>query len=306
VGTATVPFTNPLRFATHSSNGLELTGQARFAFENGLFFNGSIALIDPIYRFELEAGGLTLDLVNALADLTPSLPSLDQFLQNGEVDPEALAAWAGLYSGLTESVGALGLGDGTPEDSVLAALEAWGRLLTIAQRSGNFEAYAPTLRQGVELLETIARSSVESIRNFRIEGFEPETELDPAITALHNRIRNIQPLNLNTTGNAFQIAFGASDAFIFQEGPAHHFRRNTPLALVNPQSLWWNPVFRTRSTGLRFADDSPADNIMVETARARSMATEVDWTLEPTHINTINPDKRRAWRLRRRTSCSVT
>jgi hypothetical protein len=287
VGTATVPGSNPLRLRYAPADGLELSGQARFAFENGLFFNGSISLIDPIYRFELEAGGLSLDLMNTLADLTPALPSPDQFLQNGDIDPEAYAAWVGLYSSITESIGGLGLGDGTPEDSTLAALEAWGQLLTIAQRSGNFEAYVPTLRQGVELLEIIARSSVESIRNFRIEGFEPETELDPAITALHERIRNIQPLNLDTTGNALQIAFGSDDAFVFQEGPAHQFGRGTPHALISPQWQNWNPVFRTRTTGLLFADSVPANNVTVQTARSEALANRINWDLEPTHINSI-------------------
>ena len=80
--TATVPASDPLRVSWTQTEGLRLSASAKFALANGMFLKGSIGLLDPVYRFSLEAGGMQFALFNSMLQKIPALPAQADFTRN--------------------------------------------------------------------------------------------------------------------------------------------------------------------------------------------------------------------------------
>jgi len=81
--TVTIPESRPIMVRYSPEDGLSFSGEALFQFANGMFFSGSISVIDPIYSFSITAGGLEFALAGALTQQMPAFPSAPAF---GEAD----------------------------------------------------------------------------------------------------------------------------------------------------------------------------------------------------------------------------
>ena len=133
-----------------SPSSLRLSGRAEVFLEGGTSFAGELLLDDPFYQIKLEAGGLTLPLVDGLAVLLPAnaagcLPANND-AASLDLAAACLKPYAESYANFSASVsGAAVLGADPdaaapveppgPFDAGLSALEAWsfGALTPTAQ-----------------------------------------------------------------------------------------------------------------------------------------------------------------------------
>lgn len=95
-GQLAVPPRKPLRLRHTPGRGLSPEGDARLTLNNGLRFDASVALTDPVYCFGLAARGLELDLGRSLLVRVPTL-SLEQV---NAFDDAARAAFAEYFRSL--------------------------------------------------------------------------------------------------------------------------------------------------------------------------------------------------------------
>ena len=89
--TMTVPRSQPLHISTAPGRPPVIAGRARLAFANGSFVGVGLRFADPVYSLQAEAGGLQVDLRDAVQAINSP--------QLGSVNLSPL--WAGYYEGFS-------------------------------------------------------------------------------------------------------------------------------------------------------------------------------------------------------------
>ena len=170
----------PLQVRFRPPDDLALAGSARVQLDSGLFFEAFLVLDDPLYGFGMEAGGLRLDLADALRIYVPELPDGEVFTAAVATSlADALSTLNATYEGLAAVAERPLVGDpGSPpafRDLQLTVptdgVEAWANTLLADAARGVSRSYA-SLR---EPLRESLRALAGSVRELRSQLTDLET-----------------------------------------------------------------------------------------------------------------------------------
>jgi photosystem II stability/assembly factor-like uncharacterized protein len=261
--TVTIPESRPVRFQYSPENGPSFSGAAHFQFSNGVFFNGDISLIDPIYSFSFTAGGLEFALAGALAQQVPAFPAASNF---GEADIET---WNNFFENLSDSLApvtaaadgvvapnaAKGLGPATPvfPPEPFASVEAyaeWAALQSLLEANPD----PATAREA--LTDMLVKLAEQVFKNADEHG-----RLEQAGGAAVAPAKAMNEKGGLTNPRAIQFDFGTAGLAYNGTGPAH------AEGMVNASHTSWNTATSDRASGLVFADGSPAAGVSLNVGR---------------------------------------
>ncbi|MCI0541627.1 MAG: hypothetical protein L0Z50_41035 [Verrucomicrobiales bacterium] len=220
IGRASISEEDPLFVEYTSAGGLRISGGAAFEFENGMFFKGSISLLDPIYQFSLEAGGLKFDLLESLSFELPALPAANAISEEG----------IGLFNALLETVRGGGssssanglravalaqagapssepLFPGANAADPLTALEAWANYLAVEHYLGKPIDPAKTYEHVNRLIRQVGEARDQKFAEF--QRYLESRPVGPALARAPPELR------------AIQFDFGTTQFPYEGTGPAH-------------------------------------------------------------------------------------
>ncbi|MHC1764756.1 MAG: hypothetical protein AB9869_10715 [Verrucomicrobiia bacterium] len=173
----TVPKKTPWHISWRQNDGLAVSGKTRFQFENGVFFEATANLNDPLYFFELAAGTPELDTAETLAAILPLGLTADDVRNLNRVNlwnDYFVLLSACLESGYRENndvpappPGSLPAFAGAVAADAYCFLDAWSFLMLAEAERGNLARYQSTYEK-IGLLLELADSGFEDGSN----GFE--------------------------------------------------------------------------------------------------------------------------------------
>lgn len=267
--TVTIPESRPIRVRYSPEDGVSFAGEALFQFANGMFFHGSISLIDPIYSFSITAGGLEFALASALTRQMPAFPSAPNF------DEADIEIWNNFFEGLsgsmapvTESATGADAKGRRKADEMLppeqfAALDAFGDWAAIQSLLNANPDPAATRGPLTEMLVNLADHAFKNAHELeRFEQVAPIT--DPRAKASKSFVPRV-----------LQIDFGSDALTYLFDGPGHFEDR------VNLNHTNWNSLTTDKTSGLVFANGQAADDIEVDLGRWLAPNEPLDMTFQP-------------------------
>ncbi|MCC6233441.1 MAG: hypothetical protein IT580_12400, partial [Verrucomicrobiales bacterium] len=278
---AHVPDAQPLHLSWAPGEGLRLAGAALFQLTNGMFFRGQIQLEDPIYQFHLEAGGLQIGLAHDLASHIPSFPPASAFQREGALDETGLELWSDYLSGMSATLGSLGLstnrtaqavgersefGEPAPTDVGTAALDTWSELSALENHFGARSNSLQTLAPAAQIFAVLSDGNTTSPERLGEAVGDPST--DPVTPPPAGSTLTPPP----SLAGVLQFDLGQSDTAPAVAGPAQALGRSVPFTTTRDVVLpdnpgTWNHVGPLGSTAVRFADNTVANGISIAVGR---------------------------------------
>jgi len=291
--TVNVPEARPLRIAYSEAEGLEISGAAGFRFDNGLYFQGGLELLDPIYSFSMQAGGLDVALLLPLLQQMPAFPA------PATVSEDGLDIWVGLYTNLAASAEGIVPASASaaanlapeqalvplPSDEFISA-EVYADLMEVqALLSGNPD---PALTRGplTEMVENLGKSLLLTA------GIYPsEEEIDGgAGGGLPDPFLGWSMVGGEGHGQGgggptrrMQIDFGGPGVLYSVDGPAQD------QGFIPAEDESWNAVTADIASGLVWSDGSSAPGITIDVGRRFPATGIFEWNAAPSpFLNDFN------------------
>jgi photosystem II stability/assembly factor-like uncharacterized protein len=189
----TVPKRQPWHVSWKRNTSLAIAGKTRFTFANGVFFEAGASLRDPLYTFDVAAGGLELDTAETLTELLPLGLTLEDLENLGRA-----SLWNEYFTLLGQCVetgyrsddelptplpGSLPTFAGALGADLYCVLDAWTCLMLAESERGNLAAYQSTyekiglllglvdsgLQEGLSGLETLFGPNAEFELGFHLQ-----------------------------------------------------------------------------------------------------------------------------------------
>ncbi|MBE7503425.1 MAG: choice-of-anchor D domain-containing protein [Verrucomicrobiales bacterium] len=183
----TVPKRQPWHVSWKRNTGLAVAGKTRFTFASGIFFEAGASLRDPLYAFDLAAGGLERDTAETLTELLPLGLTLEDLenLARASLWNEYFALLGQCVEmgyrpedeSLTPAPGSLPAFAGTLGADAYCLLDAWTCLMLAEAERGNLAAYQSTYEK-IGLLLGLVDSGLQEALGGLDAWFDPTAEFE--------------------------------------------------------------------------------------------------------------------------------